>query len=148
MNYIFDHEKLTVYRQSINFIAWLSSFLAPLKGERNIKDQLDRASISISLNIAEGNAKFSLKDRYRYFETALASSMECAAGLDILVAKKQKSEEEVREGKILIHSIVSMLHGLRRSYGDTVRDESSDFYSSGIDEGLNGGDTDKDYDYE
>ncbi len=132
MNYIFDHEKLTVYKQSISFIAWLSSLLSSLKSERNIKDQLDRASISISLNIAEGNAKFSSKDRYRYFETAVASAMECAAGLDILVAKKQKAEADIREEKMLIHSIVSMLHGLRKSYGVNIRDDESNYFSSGL----------------
>ena len=128
MDYIFNHEKLTVYQHSINFIAWLSSVINSLKNERNIKDQLDRASVSITLNIAEGNAKYSQKDRYRFFEIAIASAMECAAGLDVLVAKKQKTTKEIHEGKVLIHGIVSMLHGLRKSYGKSVREESMEYF--------------------
>jgi len=38
-------------------------------------------------NIAEGNGKWSKKDRKKFFEGARGSSLECASCLDILVAK-------------------------------------------------------------
>ena len=44
----------------------------------DVKDQLDRASTSIPLNIAEGNGKYTLKDRCRFFDTAHGSALECA----------------------------------------------------------------------
>ena len=52
-----------------------------------VKDQLDRASTSIALNIAEGNGKYALKDRCRFFDIAHGSALECASAQDILVAK-------------------------------------------------------------
>ncbi|HUE71060.1 MAG TPA: four helix bundle protein [Pirellulaceae bacterium] len=83
----FDHEKLEVYRESIAFVAWVSGLLDGAVRVGDVKDQLDRASTSIPLNLAEGNGKFSPKDRCRFFDTAHGSALECAAALDVLVAK-------------------------------------------------------------
>jgi four helix bundle protein len=108
----FDHEKLEVYREAIAFIAWLSALLESTVRAGDVKDQLDRASTSISLNIAEGNGKYTLKDRCRFFDTAHGSALECAAGLDVLVAKGKLTPEDSRPGKERLQRIVRMLIGL------------------------------------
>jgi four helix bundle protein len=118
----FGHEKLEVYREAIAFVAWLSALLEGTGRIGEIKDQLDRASISIALNIAEGNGKFSPKDRCRFFDIAHGSALESAAGLDILVAKSKVTDEQVRPGKQSLQKIVRMLIGLlkansARNYG-------------------------------
>src|SRR5881227_43707 len=95
----FDHEKLEVYREAIAFIAWLSALLEGTVRTGEVKDQLDRASTSIPLNIAEGNGKYSPKDRCRFFDIAHGSALECAAGLDILVARAKVTPEQIRPGK-------------------------------------------------
>ncbi len=110
--YWFDHEKLEVYREAIAFIAWLSSLLETAVRVGNVKDQLDRASTSIPLNIAEGNGKYSPKDRCRFFDIAHGSALECAAGLDILVAKAKLTPDQIRPGKERLQGIVRMLMGL------------------------------------
>ena len=43
----------------------------------SIKDQLNRAASSIALNLAEGNAKGSIKDKKRFFQMAYGSLREC-----------------------------------------------------------------------
>ncbi len=48
-----------------------------LKG--NLRDQLLRASSSIALNLAEGNAKRTQREKKRYYQIAYASSQECKA---------------------------------------------------------------------
>jgi four helix bundle protein len=108
----FDHENLDDYREAIDFIAWVSSLLEELQRLGDIKDQLDRASISVALNIAEGNGKFALKDRCRFFDTAHGSALECAAGLDILVAKRKLTADRIRPGKERLQKTVRMLMGL------------------------------------
>jgi four helix bundle protein len=108
----FDHEKLEVYREAIAFIAWLSVLLEAMGRIGDVRDQLDRASNSIALNIAEGNGKYTPKDRCRFFDTAHGSSLECAAGLDILVAKAKLSPDEIRPGKESLQKVVRMLIGL------------------------------------
>jgi four helix bundle protein len=80
----FDHEKLEVYQQSIVFVAWITPLLENLQKPGDVKDQLDRASTSIPLNIAEGNGKYSVKERCHHFDFALGSALECAAGLTCL----------------------------------------------------------------
>jgi four helix bundle protein len=108
----FDHEKLEVYQEAIAFIAWLSALLEGTVRVGEVKDQLDRASTSIPLNIAEGNGKYALKDRCRFFDIAHGSALECAAGLDVLVAKAKLMPEEIRPEKERLQSIVRMLMGL------------------------------------
>jgi four helix bundle protein len=114
VEYWFDHEKLDVYQEGIVFVGWLWDLLEGSARLGDIKDQLDRASNSIVLNIAEGNGKYSVKDRCRFLDTANASALECAAGLDVLVAKRKLSREEIRPGKELLQRIVRMLNGLIR----------------------------------
>ncbi|WP_085980607.1 four helix bundle protein [Novipirellula maiorica] len=84
---IFDHDRLDVYRLSIDYVAAafdVSKTLGEL--HRHARDQWLRAAQSIPLNIAEGNDKRSLKDRARFFDIAGGSSFECAANQYVLVA--------------------------------------------------------------
>jgi four helix bundle protein len=108
----FDHEKLDVYRESVQFIAWLSSLVEGTNRLGEVRDQLDRASTSLPLNIAEGNGKYGAKDRCRFFDIAHGSALECAACLDVLVAKSKLTSENVRDGKARLQKIVRMLVGL------------------------------------
>jgi four helix bundle protein len=108
----FDHEKLEVYRESIGFVVWLSGLLESSVRTGDVKDQLDRAATSISLNIAEGNGKYTPKDRCRFFDTAHGSALECAGALDVLVAKGKATPEQTHDGRQILQKIVRMLMGL------------------------------------
>ncbi len=112
MDPLFDHEKLEVYQRAIHFAAWSVEVLDKLPKTSSAHDQLDRASTSIPLNIAEGNGKWSKKDRCRFFDIAKGSALECAAVLDTCVAKKLIGENEALSGKRTLLEIVRMLIGL------------------------------------
>ncbi|MCC5846070.1 MAG: four helix bundle protein [Verrucomicrobia bacterium] len=113
MNTSFDHEKLDVYRMAIDFVTWVDELMDELPKNLAVTNQLDRASTSIPLNIAEGNGKYTEADRCRYFDIARGSALECAACLDVLIAKKLIANPD--SGKIILLRIVSMLVGLIRS---------------------------------
>ena len=113
MNTSFDHEKLSVYQESIKFVVWSDEILETLPKNLAVHGQLDRAATSMSLNIAEGNGKYTAADRCRFFDIARGSALECAACLDVLVAKKRLAE--AGPGKAILVRIVSMLVGLIRS---------------------------------
>jgi four helix bundle protein len=128
MKRYFDHEKLDVYQESIAFCGWVGEFLGAISAKAAAKDQLDRASTSIPLNIAEGNGKFSARDRARFFEMARGSALECAACLDVLFVRKLASEEQVLIPKEKLARIVQMLIGLLRKFSeraDVLRDDEA-----------------------
>jgi four helix bundle protein len=116
MKVYFDHEKLDVYQEAIAFCGWVGEFLTVISAKAAAKDQLDRASTSIPLNIAEGNGKLSSKDRARFLEIARGSALECAACLDVLVVRKLASDEQVIPAKDRLARIVQMLIGLLRKF--------------------------------
>ncbi len=114
---MFDHEKLDVYQLELNFIAWVTDLLEEISNKSDgktseVRDQLDRASLSSLLNTAEGNGKRQRQIRAKFFDDARGSATECAACLDALVAKRAVSEERILEGKKILVRIVSMLCGL------------------------------------
>jgi four helix bundle protein len=119
MKTYFDHEKLTVYQESLSVVAWISTLLETLPKTLAAHDQLDRASTSIPLNIAEGNGKFTSADRCRFFDNARGSALECAACLDVLVAKRKLTSEQIQPGKESLHKIVCMVIGLIRSNSES-----------------------------
>ena len=49
-----------------------------------LRNQILRASSSISLNLGEGSAKPTVRDRLRYYHTALGSLRECQSALAII----------------------------------------------------------------
>lgn len=111
----FDHEKLEVYQHSLRFVAWAGELLDLLPKTPAAHNQLDRASTSIPLNIAEATAKTTVPDRCRYFDTARGSAVECAACLDVLVMRKILTPEDANTGKTLLLPIVSMMIGLLKA---------------------------------
>jgi four helix bundle protein len=131
MRTTFDHEKLKVYQDSIAFVAWADQVLESIPKHLAVHGQLDRASTSIPLNIAEGNGKFTAPDRCRFLDIARGSALECAACLDVLVAKKRLAE--AGPGKQMLVEIVSMLVGLIRSISADRVHEDAEAYDIGGD---------------
>jgi four helix bundle protein len=130
MKTYFDHEKLDVYRDSIAFCAWTGELLNSISAKAAAKDQLDRASTSIPLNIAEGNGKFSAKDRARFLEIARGSALECAAALDVLVARKLAAPDQIDMAKENLVRIVQMLMGMLRRFserGEFLREDAEHY---------------------
>jgi len=125
--YYFDHEKLNVYKKALLFVQFAHKILSRIQYKSEIKDQLDRASISILLNIAEGNGKFSPKDRCRYFDISMGSTLESSACLDILYLKKVINDDEKHNGKEMLNEIVAMLIGLIKSNSDRVYEEVENY---------------------
>ena len=130
MKPLFDHEKLDVYQEAIAFCGWVGEFLETISGKAAAKDQLDRASTSIPLNIAEGNGKFSQRDRARFLEMARGSALECSACLDVLVARRLTTVECVTTAKEQLVRIVQMLVGLLRRFSeraDVLREDEGEY---------------------
>ena len=128
----FDHERLDVYRLSIDYVARSFETSRSLSGiHRHARDQWLRAAQSIPLNIAEGNGKRSLKDRARFLDIARGSALECAAIQDVLVTTKGLMVQDDVAMKAMLHRIVAMLTRMAVKF-DGVAECSSE-YNAGID---------------
>jgi four helix bundle protein len=107
---IFDHERLDVYRLSIDYVAFSYGLAKTLVGNnRHARDQWLRAARSIPLNIAEVNGKQGFNDKNRFFEIARGSALECAAIHDVLRVCDAIDNESNQLGKTNLKRIVSML---------------------------------------
>jgi len=114
MEPLFDHEKLDVYCVELQFTAWIGDFLHDVSlssclHRRELIEQLDRASLSILLNTAEGNGKRQGRQRAKFFDDARGSAFECAACLDASVARRFVSITRIRPGKEMLARVVAML---------------------------------------
>ena len=128
---LFDHEKLNVHGKTLEFVGWATAILERVPKTMAVHNQLDRSSTSIPLNIAEGTGKFTAPDRCRYYDSARGSALECAASLDVLVAKRVLQPNEITEGKELLRPIVAMLVGLIKSVApDRVFEDSAEYGAS------------------
>ena len=106
----FNHEKLEVYQVSIELLSLIFQIIQKMpSGYSFLQDQLKRASLFIPLNIAEGNAKFSSREKARFLRIARASANECAAIFDATRAIKIVERQESQKAKTLLFRIVCML---------------------------------------
>ncbi|MGE0453670.1 MAG: four helix bundle protein [Vicinamibacteria bacterium] len=110
-----EHDRLDAYRVSIEF-QQLAARLCRGKGLGALRDQLDRASVSVCLNTAEGAGRTSPAEKCHFFSIARGSATESGAALDLLLARGLVSPADHRRGRSLLIRIVSMLVGLMRRF--------------------------------
>jgi len=102
-----DANRLHVYHVALELHCLCSTLVATLN--RIIKDQLERASLSVVLNIAEAGGRRSRREKARYYAIARGSATEVAALLDVLVLRRLASPAAVRAGRRLAIRVVQML---------------------------------------
>lgn len=82
---IFNFEKLEVWQMSRRLIVEIYKLTKTFPAEEkfSLSSQMQRASVSIASNIAEGNSRSSFKDQSRFTEIAYGSLLELYAQLVI-----------------------------------------------------------------
>jgi four helix bundle protein len=76
---LLDHEKLTVYQIAIEFVVLADEINKHFPRWRGyLSDQLQRAALSIPLNIAEGAGEYAIDEKARFYRMAKRSATECA----------------------------------------------------------------------
>lgn len=111
----FAHETLRVYQSALRFVRWCAVLIQSETVGFSKGRELDRHATGMVLNIAEGNGKFSIPDRRRFLDIALAAGLQAATSLDILMARGCIAEHAVRQGKQHLGEIVSMIGAMSRS---------------------------------
>ncbi len=113
----FTFEKLDVYQKSLKFTEDIEKLTQNLKGKISFSllDQLQRAAISISLNIAEGNGRFHKKDKINFFYISRGSIFECVPILQVLKSRNKISDTEYDELYSKLEILSKMISGLINS---------------------------------
>jgi four helix bundle protein len=105
---LLDAEKLDCYRLAVEFQV-LAARLLPRRGLATLRDQLDRASVSIVLNVAEGAGRLSGPDKARFYAMARGSATECAAIVDLVLARGLAPASSCRRARSRLVRVVQML---------------------------------------
>ena len=109
----FAFEKLVVYQKSVDFADSICAMTEEFqRGYGFLVDQLNRAALSISSNIAEGNGRFTIPDRKHFFGIARGSVQECVPQLEIARRRGLINETKHTELKSQLEEISRMLSGL------------------------------------
>ena len=106
-------ENLDVYQKAVDFADHASALTETFpRGYYFLADQLNRASLSIATNIAEGNGRFTKADRKNFFGIARGSAQECVPLLEL--ARRRKLLDDVRHAAMRkeLETIAKMLSGL------------------------------------
>jgi four helix bundle protein len=109
----FAFEKLLVYQKAVDFADSVCTATENFpRGYGFLVDQLNRASLSIAANIAEGNGRFTKADRKNFFGIARGSVQECVPLLELASRRKLMNDSEHVELKSRLEEISRMLSGL------------------------------------
>lgn len=129
-NFIFDFEKLEVYRLALEFTddVFRITERLPMTLQFSIGDNFRRAAISIPNNIAEGSGKSSIKEKKHFYRIALTSDRECIPMITLLSQRNLFSDEEKKLLRSKCIRISRMLFGLIGSVKDTFNLEPLTFH--------------------
>ena len=115
--FMFNFEKLDVWQEAINFADFVYSLTRNFPGDERfgLTNQMRRAAVSISSNVAEGSSRSSRPDFARFVELATGSVFEVVSQATVATRQAFLSESDYRRLYDACEKQSKMLSGLRRS---------------------------------
>ena len=115
---IFGYRKLIAYQKAKEIVKRTYKLIKkfPVEERYAMCDQLCRAVLSITSNIAEGVNRFSVKDKAHFIEIAYGSLMEVSSQIEIAEELEYISTEDRMSMDLLIEEDARLLSGLLNSY--------------------------------
>lgn len=117
MEYLYAFERLDVWQVSRTFVKDIYVLLRtfPDFEAYNITSQIRRAAVSVSLNIAEGSTRNSLKEQSRFTEIAYGSLLEVYCSLLLAKDLNYIREEDFRNVSDKVKELSNKLNALKNS---------------------------------
>ena len=114
---MFTFEKLDVWQEAIQFadLVYQLTCAFPTEERFGLTNQMRRAAVSISSNIAEGSSRGSHVDFSRFVEIAAGSLFEVASQCTISLRQNLLSQSDYERIYAAAEKQSKMLSGLRRS---------------------------------
>ncbi len=124
---VFGYRNLVAYQKAKDIIKRTYKLLKKFPAEERYAmcDQLRRASVSITSNIAEGVNRYSVKDKAHFIEMAFGSLMEVSSQIEIAEELGYITSEDRMSMDELIKEEARLLSGLQNSYKSST--DSTDF---------------------
>lgn len=115
---VFGYRKLVAYIKAKEVVCSVYRLLRkfPKEEQYAMCDQLRRASVSITSNIAEGVNRYSVKDKVHFLEIAYGSLMETMSQLEIAQDLGYITDLDLQNTEVLIADTARLISGLQRSY--------------------------------
>ena len=115
---VFGYRKLIAYQKAKEVVKRTYKLLKKLPVEERYAmcDQLRRASVSITSNIAEGVNRYSVKDKSHFIEMAYGSLMEVSSQFEIAEDLGYITVEDRMSMDQLIEEVARLLSGLQKTY--------------------------------
>ena len=115
---VFGYRKLVAYQKAKDVVKRTYKMLKKFPAEERYAmcDQLRRASISITSNIAEGVNRFSVKDKAHFIEIAYGSLMEVSSQFELAEELGYITTADRQNMDVLIEEDARLLSGLLNSY--------------------------------
>jgi len=112
----FDFEKFPVYKAAVSFIQDINDWLETISVKENMRlvDQLQRASSSIALNIAEGAGRYHKADKRNFYIIARGSVYECVACLEIFLTKRVLTKQKHEHFYMTLNELAKQLSAMIR----------------------------------
>lgn len=117
---IFNFEKLDVWHEAIQFADLVYELTADFPGEERFgsTNQMRRAAVSISSNLAEGSSRVSRTDFARFVEIATGSLFEVVSQSTIALLRKMITQRDYDRIYAAAEKQSKMLSGLRKSLSE------------------------------
>lgn len=115
---VFGYRKLIAYQKAKEVVKRTYKLLKKFPAEERYAmcDQLRRASVSVTSNIAEGVNRFSVKDKSHFIEIAYGSLMEVSSQFEIAEDLGYITTDDRSSMDLLIEEDARLLSGLLNSF--------------------------------
>jgi four helix bundle protein len=107
-----DVDRFDCYQAALQFQELAAHLL--VKGAGALRDQLDRASTSVVLNLAEGIGRRARREKAHFYAVARGSALESAAIVDLARRRGLAEIAVCAENRALLVRIVQMLTKLEQ----------------------------------
>lgn len=104
---------MAVYQEAKEFVKKI--YTDRISIDSAFKSQLNRAALSICLNIAEGSSRYSLKDRRRFLIISRGSVFESAALINLMFELKRIDSNSHQEYNSALDKISRSLYAMIKS---------------------------------
>ncbi|MBI4040096.1 four helix bundle protein [Candidatus Daviesbacteria bacterium] len=110
----YKFKNLNVWNKSVEFVTFVYEITSgfPKEERFGLVDQIRRASVSITLNIAEGSGAGSDLEFKRFLKMAQRSAFEVIAALEVAINLKMADQASLEEAINKVDELSAMMTGL------------------------------------